>query len=117
MNYQELKDLKVVTIQSSNMMGLVKKSLSIPTSSTYKDDEILMLINAALMDLERQKIDVENNIDNGLIQGAICMYVKANFGMVDDREKEISQKNYDRACTNLSLSAEYKIKDETTETT
>lgn len=115
MNYRELKELEVVTIQSSSMMDLVKKSLSIPSNSTYKDDEILMLINGALRDLERQKIDVEHNMDNGLIQGAICMYVKANFGMVDEREKEISQKNYDRACTNLSLSAEYKMAAETTQ--
>ena len=35
--------------------------------------------------------------------------------MVDEREKEISQKNYDRACTNLSLSAEYKMAAETTQ--
>lgn len=108
MNYQELKDLEVVTIQASSMTALVKKSLSIPSSSTYKDDEIIMLINGAIEDLERQDIDVENNINNGLIQGAICMYVKANFGMVDESEKELSKRNYDRVCTNLSLSADYK---------
>ena len=115
MNYRELKELKIATIQASSMMDLVKKSLSIPSSSTYKDDEILMHINGALKDLERQKIDVEHNIDNGLIQGAICMYVKANFGMVDEREKKKKKKNYDRACTNLSLSAEYKMAAETTQ--
>ena len=38
------------------------------------------------------------------------MYVKANFGMCDIKEKELAQERYIQICNNLSLSSDYKIK-------
>ena len=91
------------------MNTLVKQCLSIVPTSTYKDIEIEMLINAGVSDLIRQGIDVENNINDGLVQGAIVMYVKANFGMVDINEKKLAQDRYIQAITNLSLSQQYLL--------
>lgn len=112
MTYDEVKDLKVSNIVvSTDLKSLVKECLSIVQTSTLKDNEILMLINAGVLDLERQGIDVENHITEGLIQGAITMFVKANFGMVDIKEKELAQRTYNHLCNNLSLSSDYKVGD------
>ena len=77
-----------------------------------KDEEIVMWINAAVSDLVRLDIDVAGNLNNGLIQGAIMMFVKANFGMVDIKEKKLAQKTYNCLCNNLSLSSDYKLKED-----
>ena len=39
------------------------------------------------------------------------MFVKANFGNVNIKEKELAQKTYSLLCNNLSLSTEYKIQE------
>lgn len=91
------------------LMMLAKQSLSIVDTSTLKDDEIAMWINAGKEDLKRQGINP--NIENELIQSAIVMYVKANFGNVDIKEKELSQKTYNLQCHNLGLSNEFKVVD------
>lgn len=85
---------------------LVKQALSIVATATIKDEEIRMLIDAAKFDLERQGINVDET--NALVQCAIVMFVKGNFGNVDLKEKELAQKTYSLLCTNLSLSSEYK---------
>ncbi len=90
----------------SELLKLCKQCLSIVETSTYKDDEIRLLIKMAMSDLKRQGIDV--NVNDSLIQGTIAMFVKANFGMVDIKEKELAQKTYNLLCNNLSLSSEYK---------
>ena len=74
-----------------------------------KDEEIKMWIIAGKEDLLRQGINSE--LDNSLIKSAIVMFVKANFGNVDIKEKELSQKTYNLLCNNLSLSNEYKVVD------
>lgn len=112
MTYEEVKNLKVSNIVvCTDLKNLVKECLSIVQTSTLKDNEILMLINAGVLDLERQGIDVEKHITEGLIQGAITMFVKANFGMVDIKEKELAQRTYNLLCNNLSLSSDYKVGD------
>ena len=86
---------------------LVKQCLSIVATSTFKDDELQMWINAGKSDLTRQGIKIDTS--NALVQSAIVMYVKANFGNVDIKEKELSQKAYNLLCINLGLSSDYKV--------
>lgn len=91
------------------LMELAKESLSIISSSTAKDEEIKMWIVAGKEDLKRQGINSE--LDNPLITSAIIMYVKANFGNVDIKEKELSQRTYNLLCHSLGLSSDYKVVD------
>ena len=93
--------------EQNTLKNLVKQCLSIISTATQKDNEIEMWIDAAKKDMERQNIDVESHIDDGLIQGTIVMYVKSNFGFVDVKEKELAQRTYKDLCTNLSLSNSY----------
>lgn len=88
------------------MLELVKQALSIISTATAKDTELNMLISAGEADLARQGIDVDT--DNTLIQCAIVMFVKSNFGNVDIKEKELAQKTYSLLCNNLGLSSDYK---------
>ena len=92
---------------TNEFKALVKQSLSIVATATAKDSEIELWMNAGKADLERQGIIV-NDISDPLIQSAIVMYVKANFGNVDIKEKELSQRTYNLLCNNLSLSGVYK---------
>lgn len=91
----------------NELMMLTKQSLSIIDTSTIKDDEIEMWIKAGKEDLKRQAINSE--LDNPLIKSAIVMFVKANFGNVDIKEKELSQRTYNLLCHNLGLSSDYKV--------
>lgn len=91
------------------LIDLAKQSLSIVSSSTIKDDEIEMWIEAGKADLSRQGINSEP--DNPLIKSAIIMFVKANFGNVDIKEKELSQRTYNLLCHSLGLSNDYKVVD------
>lgn len=91
------------------LMMLAKQSLSVVSSSSIKDDEIEMWINAGKEDLKRQ--DINSELDNPLIKSAIVMFVKSNFGNVDLKEKELSQKTYNLLCYNLGLSSDYKVVD------
>ena len=92
-----------------NLLRLTKQCLSIVETSTIKDDEIKMLINAGIADLNRQGIKADANISESLVQSAIVMYVKSNFGNVDIKEKELAQRTYSLLCANLSLSENYKV--------
>lgn len=94
-----------------NLLRLTKQCLSIIETATAKDDELTMLINAGVEDLKRQGIAAELTTDNELIKSAIVMFVKANFGNVDIKEKELAQKTYSLLCHNLGLSSEYKESD------
>lgn len=114
MTFEELKDLQISNIIShtSEMQGLVKQCLSITPTSNLKDDEIIMWIDGGISDMLRQGIDVASNISDGLIQGTIVMYVKANFGFIDENEKKIAQERYIQSITNLSLSQKYLLVEE-----
>lgn len=89
------------------LLKLVKQCLSIVETSTLKDEEIKMWIQAGIVDLKRQGITASEDIEDSLIKSAIVMYVKANFGNVDIKEKELAQKTYSLICANLGLSQEY----------
>lgn len=95
-----------------DLIKLAKQSLSIISSATLKDGEIELLIRAGIEDLRRIEIDASETTKNSLIQAAIIMFVKANFGNTDIKEKELAQNTYSLLCNNLSLSDEYKIKKE-----
>lgn len=98
-----------MTSQINELMNVVKQSLSIVQTATAKDEEIKMWIGAAISDMNRQGIDVLNNVEDSLVQGAVVLYVKANFGFTDAKEKEIAQKSYNQVVNNLSLSSEYQM--------
>ena len=93
------------------LLELIKQCLSIVATSTMKDEEIKMLINAGIADLNRQGIKADVNTPNDLVKSAIVMFVKANFGNVDIKEKELAQRTYSLLCANLGLSEEYKAGD------
>lgn len=94
------------------LLKLVKQCLSIVETSTLKDKEIEMLINAGIADLNRQAIVASVGTTDSLIQSAIVMFVKANFGNVDIKEKELAQRTYSFLCANLGASQEYLMKEE-----
>ncbi len=93
------------------LLQTTKQCLSIVETSTFKDEEIKMLINAGIEDLKRQGINASENTDNELIKSSIIMFVKANFGNVDIKEKELAQRTYSLLCNNLGLSSDYKVVD------
>ena len=92
-----------------NLVRLTKEWPTIVQTCIIKDDEIKMLINAGIADLNRQGIKADANISESLVQSAIVMYVKSNFGNVDIKEKELAQRTYSLLCVNLSLSEKYKV--------
>lgn len=94
-----------------NLLTLAKQCLSIVSTATAKDLEIKMLIDAAILDLKRQGIKAYYNGHNSLVESAIIMFVKANFGNTDIKEKELAQRTYSLLCNNLSLSSDYKESD------
>lgn len=93
------------------LLKLVKQCVSIVDTATLKDEEIKMLINAGIEDLKRQGINASIDTENDLVKSSIIMFVKANFGNVDIKEKELAQITYSLLCNNLSLSSEYKESD------
>ena len=92
----------------TDLIEKAKNSLSIITSSTTKDGEIEMWTKAAIADLERQGIKAKSNLEDLLIQSAVILFVKSNFGNTEIKEKELAEKTYSLFCTNLSLSEKYK---------
>ena len=90
----------------NELLKAAKQSLSIVETATLKDEEIKMLIRAGIEDLRRQGINTD--INNELVKSSIIMFVKANFGNVDIKEKELAQSRYSLMCNNLGLSSNYK---------
>lgn len=94
------------------LLKLVKQCLSIVETATLKDEEIKMWIQAGIADLTRQGIVASVGTTDSLVQSAIVMFVKANFGNVDIKEKELAQRTYSLLCANLGLSEDYKVVDD-----
>ena len=94
----------------NELLKTTKQSLSIVETTTIKDKEIEMLIKAGIADLKRLGINASEGKNESLIESAIIMFVKANFGNTDIKEKELAQKTYSLLCNNLSLSSKYKMK-------
>lgn len=93
------------------LLSKAKQCLSIIPTATMKDAEITMLINAGIEDLKRQGINASVDTESELIKSSIIMFVKANFGNVDIKEKELARNTYSLLCNNLSLSSDYKESD------
>ena len=89
------------------LLKLSKQALSIVETATLKDDEIKMWIQAGIADLQRQGIKASEKTEDNLIKSAIIMFVKANFGNVDIKEKQLAQKTYSLLCANLGASEDY----------
>ena len=89
------------------LLILAKQCLSIVSTAKLKDEEIKMLIQAGIADLNRQGIVASVGTTDSLVQSAIVMFVKANFGNVDIKEKELAQRTYSLLCASLGLSQEY----------
>ena len=93
------------------LLKKAKQCLSIVQSATSKDEEISMLINSAIEDLTRLGIEASKDTESELVKSAIMMYVKANFGNTDIKEKEYARDAYSRLCCNLGFSSDYKESD------
>ena len=88
------------------MIEDVKRELRI-TNTAY-DQEVSDLIEAAKLDLRIPQIDELKILENDpMIQRAIILYCKANFGL-DNKDSEKYQKSYDNLAERLSLSLFYK---------
>lgn len=94
-----------------DLLKIIKQCLSIVETATLKDEEIKMWIQAGIADLGRQGIVASVGTTDSLVQSAIAMFVKSNFGNVDIKEKELAQRTYSLLCNNLSLSEDYKVVD------
>lgn len=90
------------------LLKLSKECLSIVNTSTLKDKEITMLINSAISDLKRLKIDVEKHIEDDLVKNTIVIYVKANFGDGDIDKRNEYLKRYKSNLRELQFSEEYR---------
>ena len=85
------------------MLEKVKLALRIKVTSL--DSEITDLIEACKIDLSISGIKVINDTDP-LIQRAIIVYCKANFGL-DNKESEKYQLSYDMLKQSLALCSDY----------
>lgn len=113
MTYEELKTTEInELIFQRDLLKLAKECLSIVDSSTMKDKEITMLIESAIKDLERVKVDVIGNIEDNLVKNTIIIYVKAHFGDGDINKRTEYLKRYKANLRELQFSEEYQQKDE-----
>lgn len=86
---------------------LEKVKLALRIKSNKFDDEILDLITSAKMDLSIAGVRKIKETDP-LIQQAIKIYCKANFGL-DNKDSEKYQKSYDLLKQSLSLCGDYNV--------
>lgn len=93
------------------LLKLAKQCLSIVESSTLKDKEIEMLINAAESDLKRVGVDILNNTNDDLVVNTIMIYVKAHFGDTDINKRTEYLKRYKMNLRELQFSEEYQTKE------
>ena len=86
---------------------LESTKLALRIKSSAFDEEIIDLINSAKTDL---RISGVINIDkeDPLIQHAIKIYCKANFGLCN-KDSEKYQKSYDMLKQHLTLCGEYNV--------
>lgn len=90
---------------NSILLDKVKSSLRIKSNSC--EEEILDLIESCKIDLKLSGVKKILETD-ALIQHAIVLYCKANFGL-DNKNSEKYQLSYDLLKCSLSLSGEYNV--------
>lgn len=103
-------DIKKI-IQENSLMNLAKECLSIVETSTLKDKEIYMLVESAILDLDRVDIDVESNIEDGIVKNTIMLYVKAHFGDTETTKRRMYLQRYKSNLRELQFSDKYKKKE------
>lgn len=86
---------------------LDKVKLALRIKSIKLDEEIEDLIESCKIDLSIGGVRKINE-DDPLIQRAIIIYCKANFGM-DNNDSEKYQKSYDLLKQSLSLCGDYNV--------
>ncbi|MDU4787666.1 MAG: head-tail connector protein [Clostridium sp.] len=86
---------------------LEKVKLSLRIKSSKLDDEINDLIEACKIDLSIGGVRKIKD-DDPIIQRAIIVYCKANFGL-DNKDSEKYQKSYDLLKQSLSLCGDYNV--------
>lgn len=96
------------------MLDKVRSALRIKSDAF--DREILGLISSGLADMRIAGISIPNDDDDGddeqhplgpLIERAVILYAKANFGFFDDSEKY--QKAYDHLKISLGLAGDDSV--------
>jgi hypothetical protein len=91
---------------TEELLPSVKKWLRIMSVSL--DDEISQTISACVVDLKNAGVR-KVKLDNPLIQQAVKLYCKAQFGYDDTSSK--FAKSYELLKQSLSLSGEYNMED------
>ena len=96
-------------MSTTEMLGALKKvKLALRLSKSDFDDEILDLMNSALLDLGIAGVDgVKAVIDNSLVRTAVVTYCKLHFGEPDDPER--LKKSYDEQKAQMSMSSGYTV--------
>lgn len=90
----------------NSIFDRVKKALRISAGNTAFDDDIQGLIEAAMIDLQ---IAGKSNIgSDALIEQAVIMYARANFGLYD-ADSERFARSYDALKNNITLSGRYTV--------
>jgi len=84
---------------------LDKVKLALRIKSTLLDPDITDLIEGCKLDLSISGVKVIEE-ENSLIQRAIIVYCKANFGL-DNKDSEKYQKSYDSLKEHLALCSDY----------
>lgn len=84
------------------MLDLVKRSLRV--SSTTFDDELISLINAAMLEMKRCGIFYDP--ENEMIRQATVQFCKARFGY-DNPEATRFERNFFEMLKAMSLSGDY----------
>lgn len=87
------------------MLEIVKKALRVTTN--VFDDEIQLLIDAALQDLARAGVmnEVLTEGSTPLVQRAVITYVKMNFGLPEDYDR--LKRSYDEQKAQLGTATGY----------
>ena len=86
---------------------LEKVKLALRIKSNKLDEEITDLIEACKIDLSLSGVKRIKDTDP-LIQQAIKLYCKANFGL-ENKDSEKYQKSYDMLKISLSLCGDYNV--------
>ena len=88
------------------MLDLVKLALRISTDAF--DDELVMLIEAACMDLGVVGVTATTDTEDALLIRAVITYVKAHFGEPDDYDR--LKKSYDEQKAQLITASGYGMR-------
>ena len=89
------------------MLNLVKQALR--TTTTASDDELKNIIQAALIDLQFGGAEAEIIQAGGdaLINQAVILYAKMNFGLIDPSDYDRLKKAYDEIKAQIGTATGY----------